>query len=201
MAEAVQTYVAQVGNVLTAMIVCVVVLMYVVFMELRPAVKEMQSEKEGYTARLTTCADSGLGNNTTQCWGDDSLMRGGRDGFLGYSEPPVFYDVGDLATIRKQQKEEAARGSVVFDEITDADSAAAIERAINRLIEMKAKNGSDEYAKEDIQKAIDLGAKKLEIAREIERERRMTATEKEKFSRYEKIHEGMKSDEDLLAMQ
>ena len=159
--EAVQTYVAQVGNVLTAMIVCVVVLMYVVFMELRPAVKEMQSEKEGYTARLTTCADSGLGNNTTQCWGDDSLLRGGRDGFLGYSEPPVFYDIGDLTAIRKEQRKRASEMRSNMEE---------------RASEMRS--DKEESPSQDVM-----------------------LPGKEEFSRYEKIHEGMTSDEKLLAMQ
>ena len=188
MFEDVQTYVAQVGNVLTGMIVCVVLLMYVVFMELRPAVKEMQSEKEGYTARLTTCADSGLGNNTTQCWGDDSLLRGGRDGFLGYSEPPVFYDVGDLAAIRKQQR------STANEMKNDPALAKALEEENKRrekvISKLDLEGLSDEERYQKISKALSDDFYK-----------RITATGMEKFSRYEKIHEGMKSDEDLLAMQ
>lgn len=170
--EVMQTYVAQVGYVLTGMIVCVVLLMYVVFMELRPAVQKMTSEKEGFgNPRLQQITQSGIGTNSASVYGDDSLMRGGRDGFLGYSEPPVFYDIGDLAAIRKQQMQ-GASSDVQFTEFTD-----------------------EEYEK--------MKQDALERARErAEKERlRRGGVAKEEFSRYEKINEGMKSDEDLLAMQ
>lgn len=152
MSEAVQVYVDQVRNVLTLTIACVVLLMYVVFWELRPDYVKRTSEKEGMMGnpRLPVCAESGLANDTTQCWGDDKLLHGGRDGFLGYSEPPVFYDVGDLAAIRKQQREKAA------------EMRSDVEESPSQDVMLPAK---------------------------------------EEFSRYEKINEGMKSDEDLLAMQ
>ena len=93
----------------TLITLAVILLFYQVMWVHRSAIKKLQTDPfdNPYAARLQTYTDNGLTNSSVISWGrvggtvcpnkaEALAYLENDEGFLGSSEPPVFYDIGDL---------------------------------------------------------------------------------------------------------
>ena len=95
----------------TIIVAVLLVISYQVFYTHSDQIKNLQSYHKSeaftntYAARLPVLTDSNLTTTSYGVWGNDigqskSGFTGGQSAFLGGPEPPVFYDIGDVQSVR-----------------------------------------------------------------------------------------------------
>ena len=106
-----EKYIREFQYSMTIIVALLLVISYQVFYTHSGQIKTLQSYHNSesftntYASRLPTIIDSGLTTTSYGIWGNDSGQSksgftGGQSAFLGGSEPPVFYDIGDVESVR-----------------------------------------------------------------------------------------------------
>lgn len=112
---------------MTIIVAVLLILAYQVFYNQRNQIQQLQTHHKtesyscdsginnSYASRQAIIAEGAFGTTHAQVWGNDpgyTMPSSKQSSFLGGPEPPVFYDIGDVQSVRGTR----ARGDYTYDD-------------------------------------------------------------------------------------